>query len=241
MFLKWLRNLDGILRGETTRITDFQKGQFEPPIGGLCVLIILLGAFYGLCMGTYALTMRDRNEALFQLFTSAAKVPLLYLLTLAITFPSLYVFNALVGTHLSVLSVLRHLIATLAVITAVAASLGPIVAFFALSTTSYPFMLLLNVAACGVAGVLGLAFLLRTLNRVVLAHDLTQVSLPDKPDDDKGALDSLGVPSTHQAKTVFRMWMVVFALVGAQMAWVLRPFIGSPELPPEWFRSRYQW
>ncbi|MBI5849780.1 MAG: hypothetical protein HZB39_01875 [Planctomycetes bacterium] len=30
----------------------------------------------------------------------------------------------------------------------------------------------------------------------------------------------------------------MFALVGAQMAWVLRPFLGAPGLPFEWFRAR---
>jgi hypothetical protein len=39
-------------------------------------------------------------------------------------------------------------------------------------------------------------------------------------------------------RTVFRCWVVLFALVGAQMGWVLRPFIGRPELPFEWFRDR---
>ena len=39
-------------------------------------------------------------------------------------------------------------------------------------------------------------------------------------------------------KTVFRLWVVVFGLVGAQMGWVLRPFIGNPNLPFTWFRPR---
>ena len=39
-------------------------------------------------------------------------------------------------------------------------------------------------------------------------------------------------------KTVFRLWVIVFALVGAQMGWVLRPFIGDPNLPFAWFRVR---
>jgi hypothetical protein len=32
--------------------------------------------------------------------------------------------------------------------------------------------------------------------------------------------------------------MFVFAIVGAQMSWVLRPFIGDPDLPFQWFRQR---
>jgi hypothetical protein len=27
---------------------------------------------------------------------------------------------------------------------------------------------------------------------------------------------------------VFRVWILVFGLVGAQMSWVLRPFLGHP-------------
>jgi ABC-type sugar transport system substrate-binding protein len=89
-------------------------------------------------------------------------------LTLPVTFPSLYVFNALVGSRLSLRSVLRLLVAMLAVMLAVLSSLGPIVVFFAVSTESYPFMKILNVGMATVAGVLGLAFLLRTLHRLVL-------------------------------------------------------------------------
>ena len=38
-------------------------------------------------------------------------------------------------------------------------------------------------------------------------------------------------------KTVFRIWLMVFGLIGAQMGWVLRPFIGAPGRPFEWFRT----
>jgi hypothetical protein len=37
---------------------------------------------------------------------------------------------------------------------------------------------------------------------------------------------------------VFQVWVVLYALVGAQMGWILRPFIGAPELPFVWFRGR---
>ena len=40
------------------------------------------------------------------------------------------------------------------------------------------------------------------------------------------------------SKRVFQIWVIVFGLVGAQMGWVLRPFIGSPDLPFVWFRGR---
>jgi len=40
------------------------------------------------------------------------------------------------------------------------------------------------------------------------------------------------------ARRTFQVWLVIYALVGAQMGWVLRPFIGSPTLDFEWFRGR---
>src|SRR6266567_8079819 len=103
-----------------------------------------------------------RTDGVKQLAASVVKVPMLFLLTLLITFPSLYVFNALIGSRLSLGAMLRLLIAAMSVMLALLSSFGPIVAFFAASTTSYPFMKLLNVIVFAIAGFLGLAFLLQT-------------------------------------------------------------------------------
>jgi hypothetical protein len=40
------------------------------------------------------------------------------------------------------------------------------------------------------------------------------------------------------ARVTFQVWVVIYALVGAQMGWILRPFIGAPEMPFQWFRHR---
>jgi hypothetical protein len=54
-----------------------------------------------------------------------------------------------------------------------------------------------------------------------------------------GALDHLDDrPLSLHVRTVFRCWMVLFALVGSQMGWVLRPFIGAPDQPFVLFRGR---
>jgi hypothetical protein len=183
-----------------------------------------------------------------QVLASMLKVPLLFYLTLLVTFPSLYVFNALVGSRLSLGTVVRLLVASLGVLVTVLSSLGPIVAFFSVSTASYPFMLLFNVVVYTVAGMLGMAFLLQTLHRlsVVDSRPLSPGSpaQPTSPeslvfDEPSGALEPLEnrVLSKH-VKTVFRLWVIVFALVGAQMAWVLRPFVGNPNSPFTWFRPR---
>lgn len=252
--------LDRILRGEATRPLSLRQGSVEVPVVGLTVVLVFLGMVYGLCMGCFAV-FRGSQWALMQVAASVLKVPALFFLTLAVTFPSLYVFNALVGSRLSVRALLGLLVAALGVTIAVLSSLGPIVAFFSASTTSYPFMQLLNVAVFGASGLLGMTFLLQTLHRLSLvAPEPTVAGSPrpgpaagpealeavEKPEDpvelrprEPGALEAVDdrVLRRH-VRAVFRCWVVLFGLVGAQMGWVLRPFIGSPDLPFTWFRER---
>ena len=233
----WLRALDRILRGELTQGAALKDGLAGVPLGGLTVLIIGLGAIYGMGTGSFAL-FKSTGASFAQFFASAIKLPALFLLTLVITLPSLYVFNALVGSRLGLGALLRLLIASQGVTLTVLASFAPIVAFFSVSTTSYPFMVLLNVMLCTVAGVLGLAFLRQTLQRLTVFGDEAPPPLPSAPAK-PGALDPLDTqPIGRNVRSVFRCWMLLFALVGAQMAWVLRPFIGHPELPFTFFRAR---
>lgn len=240
---KWAQALDGILRGETTRPSKLREGTFDIPAGGLTILIGLLGATYGFCMGWFALFNREAPEYQ-QVLAAMVKVPALYLLTLLVTFPSLYVFNALVGSRLRVEALLRLLVAAMAVNLTVLASFGPIAAFFSVTTASYPFMVLLNVLFFAVAGALGLMFLLQTLHRLTLLTSQAPPPVPDAvpadaPPEPEGALDPVqGSVLGKNVKAVFLCWVVVFAMVGAQMSWVLRPFIGAPGRPFTWFRPR---
>jgi hypothetical protein len=250
--VKWMRQLDGILRGDATRMSALSTGRIEFPVQGILVASILLAAFYGACMSIFALLrLGGSADGWMQVIASTTKIPLLFFLTLVVTLPSLYVFNALVGSRISLLSVLNLMVASIAVMVTVLASLGPIIVFFSLSTTSHPFMVLLNVVAATVAGFLGMKFLFRTLNRLVLVRQTRDVlpatevepppvldPVPSETPAKLGAIEKGDEVDTADARSVFKTWVVVFALVGAQMSWVLRPFVGSPTLPFEWFRER---
>jgi len=298
--LRWFKELDRILRGDATHLSALDRGSVEVPAFGLTVVVIILGVTYGACMGTFAL-LRPGGPEFMQLFASAVKTPALFLVTLIITFPSLYVFNALVGSKLLPLAVLRLLIASLGVNLAVLASLGPIVAFFSVTTTSYPFIVLLNVLIFAVAGILGLNFLLQTLHRLTVAQlpPIERSQPPPRPalapasearieiapvtsessdtaaeliaapptkegapepsaaassvqhsqpapsstvtaaPPQTGALERLQLKSGNaQVRSIFRCWIFVFGAVGAQVGWLMRPFIGNPNQPFEWFRPR---
>lgn len=261
-FYDWLLSLDRLLRGEATRLPALREGRVEVPLAGLAFLSVLLAMIHGLCMGVYALCRPD-GPVWQQTVASIVKVPALFFLTLIVTFPSLYVFNALVGSRLTLRGLLALLVAAIAVNLCVLSSLGPVVAFFSVSTTSHDFMVVLNVLVAAVSGGLGLGFLLQTLHRLNLAERMgllppaasaappvAQATTPaaDLPEEtgyeyaelvEPGALDRIGDHLLSQrVKTVFACWMAMFGLVGAQMSWILRPFIGAPDKPFTWLRPR---
>lgn len=250
---KGLAALDQILRGKATRPEDLEAGDVQIPLRRVATWLVALAMVYGLCMGVFALCRGFENsqyfDALMQTLASSVKVPFLFFLTLVVTFPSLYVFNAIVGSQLRLLPVLKLLIAAMGVNLSVLASLGPIVAFFSVSTPNYHFIVLLNVAVFAIAGGLGLAFLVQTLNRLTLSqieeipHSVTTPDAPmesnESPSHWTGPLAAVdGNAIRRNVLRVFTIWILVFGLVGAQMGWVLRPFIGSPDKPFAWFRPR---
>ena len=239
------KDLDRLLRGEATQLAALKRGHIEIDQNKLPWIIIAMGVLYGACMGCFALANSDFKISMLQTLSSMGKVPILFFATLLVTFPSLYVFNALVGSRLTLVSVWRLLLSALAVMMTILASLGPIVAFFSISTTNYPFMLLLNVVVFGLSGFLGLKFLLGTLQRLTVvlyekpvaptsSHveaELDEVLAKFAESDVKqGALDRVEARAlAANVKQVFGLWMIAFGLVGSQMAWVLRPFISDPQ------------
>jgi len=252
--MQWISSLDRVLKGEATRPDELRRGSVDIPLGGLSLVILLLGVFYGLCMGVFAVVTRWNTPKAYmgwmQMMAAAVKVPALFFLTLVVTLPSLYVFNALVGSRLTFGAVVRLLVAALGVMLALQASFGTIVVFFSVSTTSYPFMVLLNVVLFAVSGFLGLGFLLQTLHRLSLVRGIAEPVEPTPPTPQiftgdeppvpapPGALDRVQSRPDQSVKNVFRIWVIVFGLVGAQMGWVLRPFVGHPKADFTFFRER---
>lgn len=213
---RWLGHIDAVLRGQYTSPAALAAGRVEIDAGVLVRLGLGLGAVYGASLGAYAL-MHGGELPWLQLLAGAVKLPLLFLLTLLVTFPSLYVFAALQGSPLGHLATLRLLLVAVVVDLAMLASLGPVFAFFAASTESYAFLLLLHVGFCAAAGVVSLVVLQRA----------TQQLFAPLPDGARAA-----------ARRLLLVWCGVYGAVGAQMGWLLRPFLGAPGQPFALLRSR---
>lgn len=190
-----LPTIDDALRG---RLPD---ADVPFPTPALARLLLLLGAAAGICITSYQLFQGGSNIAL-RAAANACKVPAVLVLTACVTLPSLYVFAALQRMELTLRELLRLLLLSSVVHVAVLASLGPVFAFFAASTDSHAFLLLLNVLFWTIAGVLGI----KVLHRAASGLDVS-------------------------TKRLLNVWCLLYGVVGAQMGWLLRPFVGRPDEP----------
>jgi hypothetical protein len=139
----------------------------------LCSVISL--AAYGAVLGA--------SNGWLQALVSTVKLPLLFLVTLAICLPTLYLFNLVFGARLSVLQACALIMVAITVTAVLTFAFAPISLFFLITARSYAFFKLLNVAILALTALIGLRFLtsgMRALNRhVVLESTLVnQAVLP---------------------------------------------------------------
>jgi hypothetical protein len=198
--------VDDALRGCHATDEMLARGEVPVPTWRLLGLGVLFGAIYGGCVATYGVHA-GIGAAWTQVLAAAAKLPLVFLLTVVVVLPSLCVFGALLRLPIRVTALVRLLLLTLFVQLAVLASLGPVFAFFAASTRSYDFLLLLNVAIAVAGGWIGLQGLFRSVQVMLRGKDAARLAA---------------------GRRLFLFWSLLFALVGAQMAWLLGPFL-TPE------------
>ncbi|WP_255552716.1 hypothetical protein [[Phormidium] sp. ETS-05] len=93
--------------------------------------------------------------------------------------------------------------------------LAPITLFFRLSVNNYDFFKLLNVVIFILTGVIGIHFFYKGM------VFLTQADVNQQ----KFLLQTV------------RLWLLIYALVGSQLGWTLRPFFGDPGSSFELFRA----
>jgi hypothetical protein len=148
-----------------------------------------------------------------QCIASAVKLPVLYALSLLIALPAFYFFNLFAGSRLTFAQTLALILTAAMVAGILSLSLAPVSVFFWVSAPNYLFFKLLNVTTLSISAALGVVFLFQ------------------------GTLQIQQDISPRARKALLWAWAVVFALVGTQLAWALRPFFGSPRLPFQLFRA----
>ena len=127
--------------------------------GQMLLSSVVALACYGAVLGSF--------HGVLMALTSAVKLPLLFLVTLAICLPTLYLFNLVFGARLSVRQSLALVMVALTVTAMLAVAFAPIALFFLITAPDYTFFKLLNVAILALSALVGLRFLtggMRVLN-----------------------------------------------------------------------------
>lgn len=239
----WWKALDSLLRGRVLaaeRVALFRVW---------FIWQVACAAVFGWSLAAYSLSgSREGNDGYLFMLANTVKLPALLLLTSIVTCPSLYVFGALRGLRFTALEFVAILFTGHTIMAAVLASFAPVVAFFGLTTRSYSFMILIVVFICALAGGLGLRSFLQAVREPVKGDDgdnddvATAGPPPRPPDDDE---DDAPPPPPPPPKRrgdglwqVLGWWLALYVFVGAQMSWMLRPFVGNPDQPFELFREK---
>lgn len=203
-------------------------------------------ACYGFAMGIW-----DGNPL--QAIASAIKLPILFLLTLAICLPTLYLFNLVFGSKLTVRQALALVMVAITVTAVLTLAFAPITLFFLLTARDYEFFKLLNVAVLTLTGAVGLSFLVGGMRRLNMLTQpvaepatsgnaqqqgslATLAAAEQTEDSAKQAHQTAQQPPTVNMALVW-IWIVLYGFVGTQLAWTLRPYFGDPGKSFAIFRS----
>ncbi len=174
----------------------------------------IIGSMSILCAclsAIYGATM-GMNHSVLLTISSAIKLPFLFLVTAVICIPSLYTFNVLLGQRFKFLQTVALMTMTLGTTTILLVSLAPLSFFFVLTTRDYSFLLLMHVTILGLCGLYGVRYLYRGCSYIAFRMEQPLNTL------------------------LLKIWITIYAVVGMQLGWRLRPFVGSSGSPFELFR-----
>jgi hypothetical protein len=183
-------------------------------------------ALFILCLGLmvgYGLLIGARYDAL-QAAVSAIKLPILFLLTAAICFPTLYMFLSYLGIRQGLKQLMGLLLLSLTYISLVLASFAPVTFFFLITTNGYEFYKFINIVVFGIAGFIGIRLFYAQMGEIIsIAWPKLQVTT-----DEAGHLIMPATNNKQKAQWFLMAWAVMFALIGAQLSYTLSPFFGDP-------------
>jgi hypothetical protein len=233
-----LRDRDGVWQ----QIID------ERDLGGLTGQMLASSA---ISLGLYGAVLGASNSWA-QALSSTVKLPLLFLATLAICLPTLYLFNLVFGAKLSMMQAVTLILVSITVTSVLTLAFAPISLFFLISAHNYSFFKLLNVAILALTAIVGLRFLIsgmRALNEhqelraapALVAPPPPAETVPPPNGGSQGTVAVLTAPAATAAPAPVRplpqksssmsllyIWILLFGFVGTQLGWTLRPFFGDP-------------
>lgn len=189
-----------LLRDRKEFLEEIYQGiKLKSKITALLISSSCFFALYGAIIGAF--------HSPLQALSSAIKLPALYLITLIVCLPTLYIFNVLFGSKQSIGQHFTFLLSTISVIAILLCGFAPVALFFLITVNDYHFFMVLNVSIFALTGIIGVSFLYQVMKPVA--------------DNDKDQ-------GIKVRTNILRFWLGLYGFVGSQLGWTLRPFFGSP-------------
>jgi hypothetical protein len=206
---KYFAVLIDSLRERQVFLEEIRQGVRLPnKIISLLVCSSLFLAIYGGIIGAYHSWM--------QALSSAVKLPALYLITLLICLPTLYFCNIIFGSKRNFAQHFALVLTAVSITSVLLFSFAPITLLFLITTNNYQFLILLNVFIFALTGFIGISSLYQATNLVLEQED----------------------EGNKTRKKALKFWLFLYAFVGSQLGWTLRPFFGTPDSIFQLFRER---
>lgn len=192
-----LQTADDVLRRAAWTI---QPSSVRATFARLLLCVLLFGFLYGGVMGSYR-GLNGMPQWGWQMLYSAIKAPILLTGSFLVSLPTFFVLSSLLGLREDFRAAVRALVAAQAGLAITLASLAPLTLLCYASTTNYHQALAFNGAMFAIAS-LAAQVILRSHFRPLIARNVR-----------------------HRQMLIG--WGVAYAVVAIQLAWLLRPFIGS--------------
>ena len=246
-----------LLRDRPTFLDEIRRNiKIERKSVSLLVSSCLFFAIYGGIIGS--------SSSWLQAISSAIKLPALYLITLVICLPTLFFFDILFSSKLGLGQYFVLLLTTMSTISVLLFSFAPITLFFLISIHDYSFFLLLNIAIFALTGFVGVRLFYNGMQQIS-NHGQSLKSASSEAISSAETAAMLDTPTERAAKRpimapdadlpvervavakkddlyatrvrLLKFWLVLYALVGSQLGWTLRPFFGAPGETFQLFRA----
>lgn len=202
-----------LLRGEARPIRDWME-QWSAPRLGLCLVVVIVGTgAFGGALGSW----RAPEQALY----TAIKLPLILLLTALGNGLLNAMFAPLLGLNISARQSLLAVLLSFTIAAAILGAFSPLLYFMVWNTPP------LSAGAGAAYSAHSLILVTETLI-IAFAGVAANVRLVQFLRDLSG--------SRAVARKVLFAWLAGNLFLGSQLAWILRPFVGSPGLPLEFLR-----
>ncbi len=202
-----IREVFNIFQNKESYFSEINKQQSNRLIFNQILLICGFAFLYGMVMGSY--------HSFLQSVVTGLKVILLFVSTVIICFPSFFIIQQVLGSKMSFRQMMVIVLSGVVLTSTIALSFAPIVVVFQVTGGNYHFLQLLHVGIFIFAGIFGMRLMVDALKYAC---------------ENKSIYPQIGV-------TVFRIWIIILAFVGIQLAWNLRPFLCEKHEEFKFFRK----